>query len=176
MREVMSSAAEAELGSLFLNAKNACPIRVTLDELGHPQPPTPMQTDNTTAIGIANDTVKQRRSKAIDMRFYWIRNRVRQGQFHIYWRPGRHNKADYFTKHHPAHHHRAVRSSYLYDPVASRSRNYFECLQDQESESVSLLATDNSVIPVESSDCGEGVLISGNPDIAVHSPISLSHS
>ena len=60
MREVLSSAAEAELGALFYNAKNACPIRVTLEELGHPQPPTPLQTDNNTASGIINDTVKQK--------------------------------------------------------------------------------------------------------------------
>jgi hypothetical protein len=47
-----------------------------LEELGHPQPPTAIQTDNECANGIANDTVKQRRSKAMDMRFYWIRNRI----------------------------------------------------------------------------------------------------
>ena len=73
MREVLSSAAEAELAALFHNSKKACPIRTTLEELGHPQPPTPIQTDNSTAAGIANDTVKQKRSKAINMRFYWVR-------------------------------------------------------------------------------------------------------
>jgi len=140
MREILSSAAEAELGGLFLNAKHACPIRVMLEELGHPQPPTPLKTDNSTAAGIANDSVKQRRSKAIDMRFYWVRDRVRQGQFHVYWEAGRHNKADYFTKHHAAAHHRAIRSSYLHVPDAAHSRNYFECLQDQESDPVALHA------------------------------------
>ncbi len=43
-----------------------------------------MATDNSTASGIATDTVKQKRSKAVDMQFYWIRDRVRQGQFQIY--------------------------------------------------------------------------------------------
>ena len=88
MREVLSSAAEAELGALYHNGKEACPIRITLEELGHPQPPTPIHTDNSTASGIANDTVKQKRSKAIDMHFYWIRDRVRQGQFQIFWETG----------------------------------------------------------------------------------------
>ena len=69
MREVLSSAAEAELGALFHNGKEACPLRVALEEMGHPQPATPMATDNNTANGIATDTVKQKRSKAIDMRF-----------------------------------------------------------------------------------------------------------
>jgi hypothetical protein len=44
----MSSAAEAEIWSLFLNEKEATVLRTTLEELGHPQPPTPLQTDNTT--------------------------------------------------------------------------------------------------------------------------------
>jgi len=108
MKSVMSSAAEAELGALFLNAQAICPMRIALEELGHSQPATPLQTDNSTASGIANDTVKQKRSKAIDMRFYWVRDRVRQGQFHIFWRPGTTNRADYFTKHHPTSHHQAV--------------------------------------------------------------------
>ena len=38
IKNVMSSAAEAELGTLFLNAKTAVPMRKTLKELGHPQP------------------------------------------------------------------------------------------------------------------------------------------
>ena len=57
MREVMSSAAEAELGALFHNAKEGCSIRTTLEEMGHVQPPTPIVTDNSTAAGIANDTI-----------------------------------------------------------------------------------------------------------------------
>jgi hypothetical protein len=96
MREVLSSASEAELAGVFRNAKAACPIRATLEELGHPQPPTVIVTDNTTAAGIANDSVKQKRSKAIDMRFYWIRDRVRQGQFYVHWRRGATNLADCF--------------------------------------------------------------------------------
>jgi hypothetical protein len=99
MREVLSSASEAELGALFHNGKEACPLRIALAKMGHPQPVTPLQTDNSTATGIANDTVKQKHSKAIDMRFYWIRDRVRQGHFHVYWAKGSRNKADYFTKH-----------------------------------------------------------------------------
>jgi hypothetical protein len=43
------------------------------------------------------------------------------------------NKADYFTKHHPATHHQAIRSAYLYNKT-DRSKNYFDCLQDKEDE------------------------------------------
>jgi hypothetical protein len=63
MREVLSSAAEAELGALFQhNGKEACPLRLALEEMGHPQPATPMATDNSTASGIVTDTVKQKKN------------------------------------------------------------------------------------------------------------------
>ena len=74
MKMVLSSAAEAEFGALFHNTKEATPLRTTLEELGHPQPPTPVLVDNSTAVGLANDTVTQRRSRAINMCFYWIRD------------------------------------------------------------------------------------------------------
>ena len=115
MTAVLSSAAEAEFGALFHNGKDAAMLRTTLEDMGHPQPATPIQTDNACACGISNDTVKQRRSKAMDMRFYWIRDRVKQGHFLVHWRKGSDNLADYFTKHHSPSHHRLMRSRYLLD-------------------------------------------------------------
>ena len=103
----MSSAMEAEIGASFTAACEACPIRVTLKEMGHTQSATPIQVDNSTAVGFANRQIKHKRSKAINMRFHWVWDQVRQGQFAIYWVPGSANKAaDYITKHHPAPHHR----------------------------------------------------------------------
>jgi hypothetical protein len=110
---VMASATEAELGACYFNAREGVAFRIILFEMGHPQPPTPLQVDNSCAAGIVNDTVKQRRSKAIDMRFYWLKDRTVQGQFHIHWRKGSDNLADYFTKHHSPMHHRRMRSRYL---------------------------------------------------------------
>ena len=80
----MSSAVEAEIGALYMNARQLLPLRVTCEELGHPQPATPMQTDNNTASGIINGTFNQARSKAIDMRYYWLMDRATQKQFRIY--------------------------------------------------------------------------------------------
>jgi hypothetical protein len=45
--------------------------------------------------------------KAIDMRFHWLRCRKAQDQYRFYRRPGTQNLADYWTKHHPASHHKA---------------------------------------------------------------------
>ena len=81
--------------------------------MGHPQPRTTIQTDNTTAEGVINNKIQPKRTKAMDMRFHWLRDREAQGQFRIHWRPGKTNLADYFTKHHPPAHHVNVRTEFL---------------------------------------------------------------
>ncbi len=101
----MSSAAEAELGALFLNAKEAVYLRQILTKMGHQQPRTPIQTNNTMAEGVINNKIQLRRTKATDMRFHWLPDQEAQGQFKFYWQPGQTNLVDYFRKHHlPAHH------------------------------------------------------------------------
>ena len=80
-----------------------------------------MGTDNSTADGIMNVTVKQRRSKAIDMRFYWLRDRVSQKMFNVHWAPGKVNLAEYYTKHHPVEHVKQISSIYINGPSSPRS-------------------------------------------------------
>jgi hypothetical protein len=58
-------------------------LRNTLAEMGHPQPPTPVQVDNSTTNRFANKQIKQQRSKSMDMRFYWIQDCVAQKQFNV---------------------------------------------------------------------------------------------
>ncbi len=120
IKSVMSSAAEAEIGALYINARKGVEIRNILKEMGHMQPPTPVQTDNSTADGIVNLRVQPKRTKAMDMRFHWLRDReVNQKQFRFYWRPGTLMRADYWTKHHSPAHHRHMRNEILtpYDVV-----------------------------------------------------------
>ena len=118
LRMVVSSVAEAEVGGMFQGGKDGVILRQTLTDMGWPQQATPITTDNSTARGIITNTIKQQRSRTIDMRFYWLRDRVRQHQFHIIWAPGITNLADYFTKHHPPAHHRTVRPLYLHEASA----------------------------------------------------------
>ena len=120
MKMVLSSAAETEFGVLFHNTKEATPLRTTLEELGHPQPPTPVLVDNSTAVGLTNDTVTQRQSHAIDMHFSWIRNRVNQQQYHVYWARAHQNLADYFTKHRTPSHHRKMRKYFVYTTASPK--------------------------------------------------------
>ena len=85
--------------------------------LNHPQPPTPIQVDNTTAVSFVNKELKQKCSKAIDMRFYWLQDRTEQGQFHLYWSPGGNNRGDYFTKKFSPADHVRKRPLYLFEPA-----------------------------------------------------------
>ena len=98
MSNVMGSAAEAETGATYINGQEAIPIHTLLRELGHPQPATPMQVDNSTAVRFVKDTIKQKRSKAIDMHFYWIHDITGRSQFLVYWQPGITNLSEYHKK------------------------------------------------------------------------------
>jgi hypothetical protein len=69
---VMSSAVEAELGALFINAKTAISMCHMLEELGHPQPPTPIQTDSKTAQNLLTNKIMLKALKATDMHFHWL--------------------------------------------------------------------------------------------------------
>ena len=75
---IVGSAAEAEIGAGYLNAQQIVPMVTTLEEMGHDQAPIPIQVDNTTADGFANGTMKQKHSKAMDMRWNWLIDRVSQ--------------------------------------------------------------------------------------------------
>jgi hypothetical protein len=72
----MSSATEAELGALHINTRESVHICNILNEMGQPQPQTPMQTDNSTANGVLNNNVQPKLTKAMDMRFHWLRCRM----------------------------------------------------------------------------------------------------
>jgi hypothetical protein len=74
IKAVMSSAAEAEMGALYINCRKTIPARHTLKFMGYPQPLTPMQMDITTALGIVNNNVIKK-LKAMDMKYHWLCNR-----------------------------------------------------------------------------------------------------
>ena len=113
IKAVMTSAAEAEIGAMYINAREAVPQRMFLSDMGNPQPRTPMQTDNSAAHAVVTNNVQPRRTKAMDIIFHWIRCRDTQGQFRYYCKPGTMNLGDYWAKHHPSSHHKNFRSSVL---------------------------------------------------------------
>ena len=110
-----ASAIEAEIASIYLNAQLIVEWRQTLTDMGHPQPPTLICTNNKTACSILDDTMEQKHSKAIDMCFLWLKDRVNNHkQFKLKWVSGTENLADYFLKHHMGSHHCRICPIYLY--------------------------------------------------------------
>ena len=109
IRNVMTSAAYAEIGALFVNSRFAIPVRQLLEEMGHPQPPTSIQTDNTTFLGFVTKNLQPKATKSMEMNYWFMRDRQDRKQFKYYWKPGKSNRGDYFTKHFCAAHHREQR-------------------------------------------------------------------
>ena len=111
-----ASIAEAELGALFLNAQDANVFQLILAKLGHPQPPTPIpiHIDNTTTVGIVNNTIKGQRSRSMEMQYFWLLDSKTQRYFIFYYQPGLENLGDYPSKHHTADIHQHVRPYYVH--------------------------------------------------------------
>ncbi len=89
-------------------------IILTLEEMGHPLPPTPIHCNNLTTVGIANNTVKHQWSQSMGMRFFWFADAVEQDEFEVKYYPGKENPGDYQSKHHIGAHHTAVHPWYLH--------------------------------------------------------------
>ena len=60
----MSSSAESETAAPFLNAQRAIPICYMVQQMGHPQPPTPITLDNSTTNNVIKNNITQKRSKS----------------------------------------------------------------------------------------------------------------
>jgi hypothetical protein len=102
-----SASAEAETGALFHNGQEVAHMHQILKELEYEQPcPTRLTTNNSTADGFKCQQVHQIKlsalDKATDMRFYWIQDRVEQGELAVHWLHGEDNLS---TKNHPPAHH-----------------------------------------------------------------------
>ena len=82
--------------------------------MGDSQLPTSIHCDNATAVGIANETVKKHRSRLMEMRYFYICEQVRRGNFNVQYHPGLECLGDYPSKNHITVHHQNVRSIHLH--------------------------------------------------------------
>ena len=101
LKNVMSSASKYELAGLFTTAKEMVPLRQSIIEMVFPQPKTPIQCNNSTAVGVTNETIVPCKNKSVDMKFHWLCCRELQQQFRYFWAAGKLNLSDYSTKTHP---------------------------------------------------------------------------
>ena len=111
-----------------MSALELSPMRTTLEVVDHPQPPTPIRTDNSTADAIMNETIKQKQSKAMDKRFYWLRDRVEQGEFRVFLAPGNDNLANYCTIYHSLRADTLKRCIDYGDQTCGRNRTHYSSL------------------------------------------------
>ena len=88
LKLVTASAAKAKLGALFLNTQEARIIRLILQEFGHVQPSTPIHVENTTAVGIVNNTIKRKHSRGFEMRYFYLPDQQTQKYMRFYYHPG----------------------------------------------------------------------------------------
>ena len=88
-------------------------LRLTLEEMGWKQGPTTIFFDNNTASKICNNTIKRKRSRAMNGQYFWLIYQVNLNTYRIKWAPGLKNMANYFTKHFAATHHRDVWPFYV---------------------------------------------------------------
>jgi phenolic acid decarboxylase len=65
----------------------------------------------------------------MDMRLYWIKHRIEQDQYRVYWEPRGENLADYFTKQHASAHHQIMRSRYVHNTRAPMICNNADATQ-----------------------------------------------
>ena len=81
--------------------------------MGHPQPPTPLKTDNKVANTFVQQEMCHKKAKSWDMRLWWLKDKLVQQHFKIFLDTGTNNWADYFTKHFAPKYHKILRQRYL---------------------------------------------------------------
>ena len=101
IKSAMASVAEAEMAALYITAQKMVTLFTTLIKMDWPQPKSPIQIDNLTAVGFTNKNIVNKATKSADMKLWRLRDQESQDQFRYYWAPGFENEGYYSTKHHP---------------------------------------------------------------------------
>ena len=175
LKRVAASAAEAELGALFVNVQDAKVIRLILEELGHRQPPIPVHIDNTTCVGIVNNTIKRQKSRSMEKSYFWLLDQATQDLFKFIHQPGQENLGDYPTKAHNGAGHDHARPYYIHMPnsptllpramTPSARRGCAELLADPYHKKVPLPTVPNNRAPSPLHDSTTAVQPSVKPSV-----------
>jgi hypothetical protein len=79
----VASVVEAELGGLYHNCQMSIIFRLTLKEMGHPQPKTPVHCNNVAVVGIANNSIKRQHLCSMEMRFFLVGDKTAQNMYYV---------------------------------------------------------------------------------------------
>jgi hypothetical protein len=107
---VCASASDAEYAALFQIAQLMYFYRIVADAVGYPQDASPIYVDNDIARGIADRSVKSKRSKSIEKSFHYIRDRIELQDIIVLRVDTDDNISDYFTKALPPDRHKLLAS------------------------------------------------------------------
>jgi hypothetical protein len=84
-------------------------------EMGHQQPPTPIHCDNSTTVGITNNSFKNHQSRPMEMRYFYSVDKARKLLFlSVQYHLRLEILGDYPSKRHMTSHHVNVRPMYLH--------------------------------------------------------------
>lgn len=98
-KTVALSSAEAELMASTEAAKEAIYLRLLLSDLGFPQEEaTVIYEDNQACIKMSENPVHHKKSKHINMRYYFVRDKVEEGEIKLIYIPTAEQLADLLTK------------------------------------------------------------------------------
>ena len=93
------SSTEVEYIALWECGKEASWLRTLHKELGFEQrSPTTIVCDNTGAVAIAKNPTFHKRTKHIDSKYHWIREKVQEGRFEVQFYCTADQTADVLTK------------------------------------------------------------------------------
>lgn len=96
---VATSSTEAEYMTLFEAAREACWLRSILTDLKlELQNPITIYEDNNGCISIANNPTDHKRTKHIDIKYHYIREKVKEKLITLEYIPTDKHQADMLTK------------------------------------------------------------------------------
>jgi hypothetical protein len=97
-KTVALSSTEAEYMAISDCSRQIVWLQSLLGELGFAQERTPIYGDNQGSIFIGSNPVQDRRTKHIDTRYHFIREKIVEGKVEVFFVEGNKNIADMFTK------------------------------------------------------------------------------
>ena len=97
-KTIALSSTEAEYMAMSDCSRQVTWLQTLLTELGYPLKSIPICGDNQGSVFIASNPITERRSKHIDIRYHYIREKVENGTISVQFLPGIDNPADMFTK------------------------------------------------------------------------------
>ena len=96
---VALSSTEAEYQAMVAAVQEAIYLRSLMKDFGHPmKEPTQIGEDNQSCIKMCHNPVMHKRSKHIDTKLHFIRERVENGEVGIHYTPTDSMTADILTK------------------------------------------------------------------------------